>query len=123
MKLRFHSNSLRLRLSQSDIARLAETGRVEETVAFGPGQMLAYSVETCSIEPGAAEQVSASFENGRIRVMLPGAHARRWIESDETGIENSSGGLRVLVEKDFQCIHPESEEDRDGFPNPLARTT
>jgi hypothetical protein len=42
MKLRFHENSLRLRLSQSEVARLAETGRVENTVSFAPGQVLVY---------------------------------------------------------------------------------
>jgi hypothetical protein len=37
MKLRFHANTLRLRLSQSEVARLAETGCVEATVTFAPG--------------------------------------------------------------------------------------
>ncbi len=115
MKLRFHSNSLRLRLSQSDVARLAGGDSVEEAVTFAPGQTLIYSIES-----GAGDEIAASFENGRIRVTLPSAPARRWIESDEAGIEGLSGSLRVLVEKDFQCIHPESEEDADSFPNPLA---
>jgi hypothetical protein len=115
MKLRFHSNSLRLRLSQSEVARLAGGDSVEETVTFAPGKTLIYSIES-----GSGEEIAASFEDGRIRVTLPRARAKQWVLSDEAGIEGSSGPLRVLVEKDFQCIHRASEEDVDSFPNPLA---
>jgi HSP20 family molecular chaperone IbpA len=115
MKLRFHANTLRLRLSQSDVARLAETGRVEEQVTFAPGQTLAYVME--SVE---ADDIGASFEDGKIRVTLPRAAAKRWMEGRETGIESSGGPLHVLIEKDFQCLHPDSDKDGDAFPNPLA---
>jgi hypothetical protein len=116
MKLRFHSNSLRLRLSQSDVARLGERGLVEEAIRFTADGELHYSIESA-----ATNQLSATFENGSIRVIVPAAQARQWIESDETGIESASGELRVLIEKDFACIHRESaEEDADSFPNPLA---
>jgi hypothetical protein len=115
MKLRFHGNTLRLRLSQSDVARLAETGRVEERVMFGAGQTLAYVLETAE-----TDGVGASFEGGKIRVTLSRAAAKRWMEGFETGIERSSGELRVLVEKDFQCMHGDAEANADAFPNPLA---
>jgi hypothetical protein len=115
MKLRFHGNTLRLRLSQSDVARLAERGRVEEQVMFAPGQTLAYALETAE-----TDDVGASFEGGKIRVTLPFAAAKRWMEGRETGIESSSGPLRVLVEKDFECLHGDAEANADAFPNPLA---
>src|SRR5271166_4221552 len=103
MKLRFHSNSLRLRLSRSEVARLAETGRVEETIAFAPGKDLSYSIES-----GPTAAVAAELEGTRIRVLLPAAVAKTWIESDQTGIEGGNETLSVLVEKDFQCLHRES---------------
>jgi hypothetical protein len=115
MKLRFHGNTLRLRLSQSDVARLAEAGRLEEQVMFAPGQTLDYVLETAE-----TNDVRASFEGGEIRVTLPCAPAKRWMEGRETGIEGSSGPLRVLVEKDFQCLHGDAETNADAFPNPLA---
>ena len=115
MKLRFHANTLRLRLSQSDVARLAETGRVEEEVTFAPGQTLAYVIE--SVE---TDDIGASFEDAKIRVTLPRAVAKPWIEGRETGIESSGGPLRVLIEKDFQCLHGDAEANADAFPNPLA---
>ena len=120
MKLRFHGNTLRLRLSQSEVARLAETGRVEERVVFAAGQTLEYAIETGVVEPGDAGEMRASFEGGRIRVTVAPAAAKRWIEGSETGIESSDGPLRVLVEKDFQCFHGDAETNADAFPNPLA---
>ena len=119
MKLRFHGNTLRLRLSQSDVTRLAETGRVEEQVMFAPKQTLVYVIESGVVE-GGGDEIRASFENGRIRVTLPAAVAKHWVESDETGIESSGGPLTVLVEKDFQCLHRDGDKDGDAFPNPLA---
>ena len=112
MKLRFHGDSLRLRLSQAEVTLLAETGRVQDTLTFAPGQTLSYSLET-----GAA--VAAAFDGRRISIVVPAAAAKHWMESDEAGIEGGSGPLKVLVEKDFQCLHSR-EEDADAFPNPIA---
>jgi len=115
MKLRLNGNSLRLRLSQSDVATLAERGRVDETISF-PNGPLVYSIESAS-----TATIQALFENNRIRVTLPAAEAQRWMMSDEIGLENPNFSPRILIEKDFQCIHRDSEEDTDGFPNPLSK--
>jgi hypothetical protein len=37
MKLRLHAGSLRLRLSESEVARLGETGKVEDAIMFPSG--------------------------------------------------------------------------------------
>jgi uncharacterized protein DUF7009 len=116
MKLRLHAGSLRLRLSQSEVARLDETGSVEESLEFSPGNELSYAIET------GAEAVGATFDNGNIRVVLPKQVAKEWIESDQTGIEASTGTLKVLIEKDFECLHREPAPGEDSFPNPLAAT-
>jgi len=116
MKLRFHSESLRLRLSQSEVAKLAEFGHIEDCVQFAPGQALWYSLESAD-----TETVAATFLGDRVRVLLPRATAAHWVASDETGIEGSSGPLTIHIEKDFQCLHRDSPEDTDSFPNPLAR--
>jgi hypothetical protein len=115
MKLRLHAGSLRLRLSQSEIARLDETGKVEDAIEFSPGIELLYAIET-----GAAPSITAAFANGAIRVILPLPDAKQWIESDRTGIEATTGTLRLLIEKDFQCLHRPPEPGEDSFPNPLA---
>ncbi|PYT15157.1 MAG: hypothetical protein DMG59_14725 [Acidobacteria bacterium] len=116
MKLRLHSNTLRLRLSQSEVSRLAESGQVQETITFAPGQTFSYSIEA---RPEA--EVGALLESNRVRIVLPAAVAKNWMESDQTGVEGSTATLRVVVEKDYQCLHRESEEDADAFPNPLKQ--
>jgi hypothetical protein len=113
MKLRFHSNTLRFRLSQSDVARLAETGRVEESISF-PGRELAYAIEL-----GASPEMITSFDGARIRIEVPRERARSWIESNQEGIETLGGSPKIIIEKDFQCLHKEGAEQVDAFPNPL----
>ena len=114
MKLRLHGDALRLRLSQSDVARLAEDGRVEERVRFAPGNSLRYSLESAD-----TDRLTADFTGDSIRVMIPRAAVEHWIQSNDTGIQGSGETLKILIEKDFQCVHPGSE-DADSFPNPLA---
>jgi uncharacterized protein DUF7009 len=115
MKLRLNSNSVRLRLSQSEVDALGERGRVEERIQFAPDRELLYSVE-CADTP----EPSAAMEGTAIRVKLPRTEVKHWIETDQTGIEASQGSLRLVIEKDFKCIHRDSPEDADSFPNPLA---
>ena len=118
MKLRLQGNSLRLRLRQGEVRRLVENGLVEGRTEFEEAGFV-YALRVAD-----AETVSAAFEGNRIVVSVPRAAARQWVESDQVGIESSqptpSGGrLRVLVEKDFECIDaPPGESQADAFPNP-----
>ncbi len=114
MKLRIHADTLRLRLSQSDVARLAMSGHVEEAITFAPGQVLRYALES-----GLGTEMTVTFKENQVRVTLPVAMAREWMKSEQTGIEGGSATLRVLVEKDFQCAS--GEPDPDAFPTPLSR--
>ena|ERR1700733_12177931 len=117
MKLRLYAGSLRLRLSQSEVARLGETGKVEDAIVFPSGTQLRYAVETDAV----IAVLTATFDNANIRVSIPAQIATAWIESDQTGIEES-GALGLLIEKDFQCLHREPAPGEDSFPNPLATT-
>ncbi len=117
MKLRLHAGSLRLRLSRAEVASLQETGKVEDTIVFAPGQELRYAIEAAD-----AAEVTATLDHANIRVILPLPVSKEWTESDQTGIEASTGTLRLLIEKDFQCLHREPEPGEDSFPNPLAST-
>jgi hypothetical protein len=114
MKLRIHNNSIRLRLNQSEVAQFAERGRVEQALEFGSTERLVYC-----LEKGPA--LAAAFEGKTIRVTLPQQESKTWIESDQTGIEGMSGPVKVVVEKDYQCLHRASGEDADAFPNPMRR--
>jgi len=123
MKLRTTSNSIRLRLSQTDVRNFAERGFVEETLQIdrATGQKLTYKLQ----RDERAEQLTASFENNCLSIYMPTAMAIAWARSDQVGVEapGMSDGPSILVEKDFACLKPRAgDEDTDSFPNPEANS-
>jgi hypothetical protein len=126
MKLRIRGNSIRLRLTKSEIDQFADTGIVEEIVEFGftePG--LSYQLHATL----DGEIMRAQFVDNCIRVSVPKREAENWINSDRVGIETvqhlgTDRSLRILIEKDFACRTERIDEDgTDAFPNPLANST
>ncbi|MGH7246465.1 MAG: DUF7009 family protein [Pseudomonadota bacterium] len=114
MKLRIWRNSLRLRLSQSEVAQLASGGRVEEAIEFSGGWRLRYAVDAAD----GARAIGARFEDGLIEVFVLRASARSWAESNDVGLYDDAQ-LQIAVEKDFRCVTAsESENDPDAYPNP-----
>ncbi|HLJ46821.1 MAG TPA: hypothetical protein VKU01_12470 [Bryobacteraceae bacterium] len=112
MKLRISGDSIRLRLSRSEVARFVASGEVEDSVHFGGGGELTYRLQAAA----SAEQPRATFDNGHIAVIVPQTDAQKWATTDQVGIE----GDGIVVEKDFQCMHGDKERDADAFPNPMA---
>jgi hypothetical protein len=122
MKLRTTSNSIRLRLSQTDVQNFAETGFVEETLNIDrvAGQSFSYKLQREEM----GEQLTASFENGCLSVYVPAFVADVWTSTDQVGTESEGTNDRpsILIEKDFACLKPRAgEDDIDTFPNPEAK--
>lgn len=121
MKLRIQGNSIRLRLTRSEVDQMQREGRVDAAVAFPDGARLGYSLRSAS----AFSEVTAEFTDERIAINVPEAILRQWASTDEVSIAASQqlgqgGTLALLVEKDFACLAPrEGEDDSDMFPHPL----
>lgn len=120
MKLRIHENSLRLRLNRSDVEQFRQTGRRTESLRFGSGSQLSYTLEASPHITG----VEASFGPDGILIVLPLDEAQAWAGSDQTSLSYPGEGdtTSLLIEKDFQCLHrDEANEtgDADAFPNPI----
>lgn len=118
MKLRLRENSIRLRLQISEIAQLRETGLVTESIQFPNMQALTYSIRIDE----KANEMSSSFENGKVSVSVPKETAKQWLETEEVGVEtlqviNEDLSLNILLEKDFKCL-TERANEVDMFPNP-----
>lgn len=122
MKIRIQGNSIRLRLSQSEVAAFGEKKMVQDSTQFGasPDDTLIYSLEMAQLkEPGAA------YAPNHIKVFIPENMGQHWANSEEVGISHESklgdgAVLKILVEKDFQCLTTRPGEDEsDNFPNPL----
>lgn len=121
MKLRLQGNSVRLRLTQAEVAQFSKTGYVESSVDFGGGARLTYILESAS----KIDSPQAVFRNGELRVQMPASVGVEWVTSDRVGVSGDQAlgegkQLAILVEKDFQCIHRD-QQDPDAFPNPLAQ--
>ncbi len=113
MKLRIHRNNLRLRLSQSEVARLSQEGSIEDRIGFPDGRALTFRLES-------GELSRARFEDSVIRIAAPRLELRHWMETDQEGIVFEDGPVSVAIEKDFQCLHKAAEESADAFPNPMV---
>ena len=115
MKLRIEDDTLRLRLTGSEVHEFATTGRVAATVHFGvgPEQQLTYALERGSEAPqslGTAEPVQVHYEPGAITVLVPFILAKTWVETDQNGFTHAlslpeNQHLNILVEKDLECRH------------------
>ena len=123
MKLRIQGNSLRLRLSRSDITRFVQDGLVEQTVYFGreAGAELTYVLS----RDNSRQAVDVISLPHRVEVILPGEAAQNWAATDQVGISaeidlGNRGMLSILIEKDFACLDGSAEDNADTFPNPLA---
>jgi hypothetical protein len=121
MKLRIKGPTLRLRLTQGEIGALLEEGVVEERVPFAPGVSLVYRLRR---DAGAGE-ISASFRNGVVEILVPEGTARGWCTGELVTLAHEQalpdGALRITLEKDFACLAPrESEDESDNFPHPEA---
>jgi hypothetical protein len=127
MKLRIKGNSIRLRLGQSDVRRLAIEGAVEESTTFGrsPNERFGYILLASPEEPA----VRASYTDRRMVIRVPRKLIDQWITTDQVGIHatqrtGDDNELLILIEKDFECIDaPPGESQEDAFPNSELNTT
>jgi hypothetical protein len=125
MKLRKRENTIRLRLKQNEVEKLASGQSIVEQTRF-PESVLTYCLDVS--DDG---QFSASFQDGNLTIRLPGPEVTQWASNDEVSIvaEQELGNaevLSLLIEKDFKCLvpghHRLNEDDADTYPHPDAET-
>ncbi|MEM6841551.1 MAG: hypothetical protein AAF632_04950 [Bacteroidota bacterium] len=122
MKLRIQGNSLRLRLTQSEVQRIGQLKAIQETMGLGgKNAYFTYSLHVHTDNP----TVTVQHKPQGIRVSIPSKLAQNWVSTDEVGIEEqialyNGEKLQVLIEKDFRCLHRDSQEEPHQFPSPAA---
>ena len=115
MKLRIKSDSLRFRLTRSDVDTLVKEGYLEEQVSF-IGHPLVYSLQLTD-----GQELTASYINNKITMCMSHQMIAELMHTDKVGFENTDGKLHLLVEKDFVCLDEVAEDQSDNYPNPLAK--
>ena len=122
MKLRVRDNSIRLRLTQTEVELARTDGLVRGRVSFAGSNSFDYVLESSP----ATVKPEAHISNNVLTVRIPETEIVSWSTSDEVSIAASQAlddgaQLDILVEKDFACLAPrEGEDENDMFPNPLA---
>ena len=118
MKLRIKGNSIRLRLSKTEVEKLAAANYLEELTSFG-NNTFRYALQTND----GADELSADFDGSRITVFIPEIFIKDWAVNDVVGFNatiqvSDTASLHILVEKDFKCLDETTESQQDNFENP-----
>lgn len=121
MKIRIKGNSIRLRLSQSEVELFDREGIVKEETNFGnENPVFLYAL----VKNENSKNITAVFHLNEIRVIVPQILGNNWAKTDLVGINadmpiQNNQFLSILIEKDFQCLTVRNGEDEtDNFPNP-----
>lgn len=120
MKIRIKGNSIRIRLTRTEVENFGKFGVLEDATEFGNNKLL-YAIESKS----DINELQSTFENNRITVCIPEAISNEWVSTDIVGFENKfdigdGKQLFLLIEKDFVCLDNTLEDQSDNYPNPNA---
>jgi len=118
MKIRIRDNSLRIRLSRSEVELFNQEGYLQAQTDFGSNRFY-YAVNRTD-----DESMSAEFIDKRITLFVPQHLLQNWATTNLVGLEynfplDNGSHLYLLLEKDFKCIDAVATEDQsDYFENP-----
>ncbi|XLS29681.1 DUF7009 family protein [Flavobacteriaceae bacterium M23B6Z8] len=118
MKIRIKGNSVRLRLTKSEVEAFCEEGIYEEKTRFTT-KTLTYRI----IAKKNIHLLEADYQEDIITVYFPDAKRTEWLTTDCVGYNNEVDwndhtALSVLIEKDFTCLDNTAEDQSDNYPNP-----
>jgi hypothetical protein len=118
MKIRIKDNSIRFRLTKSEVKKLCTEGYLQSTTELNTAT-LTYAIQVQE----NMQSLNADFVNNKITLLFPSAEAAVWNDSDRityenTVILNSGNSLKLLLEKDFICLDHTHEDQSDNYENP-----
>ncbi|UWX53920.1 hypothetical protein NYZ99_12415 [Maribacter litopenaei] len=118
MKIRIKGNSIRYRLTKSEVETLAETGYYREETEF-PHRTFAYAIKA----DNGTQELDVDFSADTITMYFNRDKSAAWPKNDVVGfspeIKTSNGiTLCLLLEKDFVCMDNTAEDQSDNYPNP-----
>lgn len=106
-----------MRLSKTDVDKLATEGNVEEHTHFVNATLI-YSIEVDEL----LTELSASFKDNQIKMKIPASDVKGWATNNIISFKasitvNEQHTLSLLVEKDFKCIDTTTEDQSDNYEN------
>lgn len=118
MKLRIKGNSVRIRLTRTEVARIATEGYLEEQTSFGTNALI-YALK--QVDTG--NELSAAMEANKITLFIPSSLSQDWPSNNVVGFSakmpiGNGETLYLLLEKDFVCLDHTDEDQSDNYENP-----
>lgn len=122
MKIRIKGNSVRFRLTKTEVQSLCERGIAREKTAFNESNFV-YAVKVSD----EYDNLHASFLNLGIILFIPKAILSDWHLNDQVGFYHSQTiedgqKLELKLEKDFVCMDETIEDQSDNYPNPKTKS-
>ncbi len=122
MKIRIKGNSIRYRLTKTEVETFCKAGLYKETTDFG-NSTFTYALKAKK----GIEGLEASFNENTITLYLADKKQLGWDTSNEVGFSDimdlpNGKQLSLLVEKDFVCLDNTTEDQSDNYPNPKSDT-
>lgn len=120
MKIRIKGNTIRYRLTKSEVETFSKTGLFTEHTNFASAPF-SYALKAKKGISG----LEADFDQQTITVYFPDAEKSDWATNTRVGFESNyktltGAELFILVEKDFVCMDETIEDQSDNYPNPKA---
>jgi len=120
MKIRIKGNSIRYRLTRTEVETLCTTGYFEEHTHF-PNTVFTYGIAVTN----TTKKIDASFDSTKILITIASQLVINWASNTTVGFEHTlllknGQQLAVLIEKDFVCMDDTREDQSDHYPNPNA---
>ncbi|WP_185217131.1 DUF7009 family protein [Sphingobacterium mizutaii] len=112
MKIRIKDNSVRIRLTQSEVNALYQDGNISSRTEFLE-QAFVYAVERADVP-----ELSVEFVENKISLKIPANLLEQMYSTDVVGFEGLTGKVKLLLEKDFVCLDNTLEDQSDNYPNP-----
>jgi hypothetical protein len=121
MKIRIKGDTIRFRLTKTEVATLCAIGYVEEITHFGE-QDFKYAIQSKNME-----SLEASYKQDTILLSISDQLIKGWDINETVGFETSMSvdankTLHLLIEKDFVCLDERIEDQSDNYPNPKMLT-
>jgi len=118
MKIRIKGNSVRFRLTKTEVALFCKKGEFIETTQFTT-KKLSYALKVKS----GITLPEADFVGDLITIYMPEKVQATWATDSVIGYSNkvdwnNENALSILVEKDFTCLDNTVEDQSDNYPNP-----
>jgi len=119
MKIRIKGNTIRFRLTKTEVDTLCKEGYLEEITDFGE-HTFCYAVQRKAIPT-----MEATFSENRLTLAISEGKIANWDTNQLVGFEHvmhidDNKILQLLLEKDFVCLDERLEDQSDNYPNPKA---